>query len=78
MIGIGLYNWLKVKEKAAEDQAAYIQDYQKIIERSFGENAVYFAAAEVLDESSSDEYDDTEAMLSHSNWRSAHDVIELR
>ncbi|KAI9598627.1 triose-phosphate transporter family-domain-containing protein [Syncephalis fuscata] len=60
MIGIGMYNWLKIRQQAAEDEAAYVEGYRQVVERTFDEDAVYFATADALDEDDSDYNDDVE------------------
>ncbi|RKP07972.1 triose-phosphate transporter family-domain-containing protein, partial [Thamnocephalis sphaerospora] len=83
MVGICMYNWLKIRQQAAEDEAAYAEGYRQVVERSFGEDAVYFAAADALEESDDDDdgddaYDTEVAMTRSSRWRTANDAMELR
>jgi solute carrier family 35 protein C2 len=62
MIGIGMYNWLKIRQQAAEDEAAYMEGYRQVVEQTFGEDAVYFAAADAFDndDDNNDIYNDGE------------------
>ncbi|KAI8049946.1 triose-phosphate transporter family-domain-containing protein [Syncephalis plumigaleata] len=57
MVGIGTYNWLKIRQQAAEDEAAYMEGYRQVVERTFGEDAVYFAAADAFDDNNDDDDD---------------------